>query len=96
MKINPNKINENLLVLMTIEIITFLFFITIDSVSALLIWFLIISILNSLAVYLLIKHKPKYYKTSVTIMLSLFIFTILFIVISAIAFTQLYNHIESN
>ncbi|GAA4043704.1 hypothetical protein [Flavobacterium chungnamense] len=96
MIINPNKINENLVVLMTIEIIAFLFFISSDSVSALLIWFLTISILNSIAVYLLIKHKPKYYKTSVTIMLSLLVFIILFIIISAIAFTQLYNHIESN
>ncbi|MFY7739144.1 MAG: hypothetical protein ACOVQC_01400 [Flavobacterium sp.] len=96
MIINPNKINENLVVLMTIEIIAFLFFISSDSVSALLIWFLTISISNSIAVYLLIKHKPKYYKTSVTIMLSLLVFTILFIIISAIAFTQLYNHIESN
>lgn len=96
MIINPNKINGNLVVLMTIEIIAFLFLINIDSVSALLIWFLTISILNSIAVYLLIKYKPKYYKTSATIMLSLLVFTILFIIISAIAFTQLFNHIESN
>lgn len=56
MIINPNKKNENLVVLMTIEIIAFLFFISSDSVSAILIWFLTISILNSIAVYLLIKH----------------------------------------
>ncbi len=96
MRIDTNKINENLIVLFTLEILTFLLSINIDSVFPFLIWFILVFILNSIAVYLLIKYKPKYYKTSVLILLTLFIFAILFIVISAIAFTQLYNHIENN
>lgn len=94
MQINPNKINENLIVLISIEILTFLLFINL--VSALIIWFLIVFILNSITVYLLVKHKPKHYKITVLIMLTLFIVTIILVLFFAIAFLQLFNEIESN
>ncbi len=78
MKINPSKINENLLVLMAIEILTFPLSINIDSVFPFLVWLLIVFILNNIAVYLLIKYKPKYYKASLSILLLLFYYLFYF------------------
>ena len=93
MRINPNKINENLLVLISVELISLFLFISLN--NFLIIWFCLTFVFNSLAIYFLIKYKPNYYILSITILFILFIITIILIIQFAIAFEQILYQIEN-